>query len=260
MSNLALIERVISFTCRRGGLDAAATEEFAGVVRLKLVENDYAILTKFEGRSRLSTYLTVVIQRMLLDYRVETLGKWRPSAEARRLGPVAVDFERLVRRDGRSIDEALVLLQQQSPDLTRADLEELSSRLPPARPRRREVPVDEAELIPDPTSRPLGFEESRASGEVSRIVRRHLEEARPEDRLILQLRFEAGMSTVQIARSLKLDAKGLYRRLEKHMRRLREALEEAGVSAADAADLIGNRGVVLDFGMAGGSVRQEDRL
>ena len=43
-SNLALIERITAFVCRRQRLSPDDAEEFAGVVRLRLVENDYAIL------------------------------------------------------------------------------------------------------------------------------------------------------------------------------------------------------------------------
>jgi len=45
-----------------------------------------ALLAKFEGRSSLRTFLTVVIQRLFLDHRISAWGKWRPSAEARRGG------------------------------------------------------------------------------------------------------------------------------------------------------------------------------
>jgi RNA polymerase sigma factor for flagellar operon FliA len=38
-------------------------DDFASHPKLKLIEDDYAILRKFQGRSSLRTYLTVVIER-----------------------------------------------------------------------------------------------------------------------------------------------------------------------------------------------------
>ena len=69
------------------------------------------MLRRFEGRSSLTTYITVVVQRLFLDRRNRLWGKWRPSAEARRLGPTAVLLERLVSRDGWSAEQALETLR-----------------------------------------------------------------------------------------------------------------------------------------------------
>src|SRR5215470_20195503 len=87
LSELALIERVIAWVSARRCLWGADAEDFASTVKLRLIENDYEVLGRFEGRSSLKTYLTAVVTRMYLDYQVQRFGKWRPSAEARRLGP-----------------------------------------------------------------------------------------------------------------------------------------------------------------------------
>jgi hypothetical protein len=44
--------------------DAQDAEEFAAHTKLMLIEANYAILRKFEGRSKFTTYLTTVIQRL----------------------------------------------------------------------------------------------------------------------------------------------------------------------------------------------------
>src|SRR6185503_194492 len=93
LSALSDIERVIRFIARRNRLGRAEEEEFAGEVRLAFVEDDYRILDRFQGNSSLRTYLTVVIQRLFLDYRQKLWGKWRPSAEAQRRGPLACRLE-----------------------------------------------------------------------------------------------------------------------------------------------------------------------
>src|SRR5688572_4266032 len=96
-TNLGTIERVIAVVCRRARLFGPDAEDFASEVRLALIENDYEILAKYEGRSSLDTFLTVVIQRLLADARTRAKGRWHASTEAQRLGPVAVQLETLVR-------------------------------------------------------------------------------------------------------------------------------------------------------------------
>lgn len=109
-TNLALVERAVAFACRRYRLTPDDAEELGAIVRLKFVENDYAIVRAFSGRCAFSTYVHIVVQRMALDYRIHVWGKWHSSAEAKRLGPLAVELEILLHRDGRTLDEALPLL------------------------------------------------------------------------------------------------------------------------------------------------------
>ena len=53
---------------------------------LKLIEDDYRRLRRFEGRSSFATYLATVVQRLFLDFVIGKTGRWRPSVQARRLG------------------------------------------------------------------------------------------------------------------------------------------------------------------------------
>src|SRR5215471_7103180 len=64
-----------------------------------------------ERRSMLSTYLTTVVQRALLDYVNSQWGKWRPSARANREGPLAVKLEKLLVCDRLSLGEACQVLR-----------------------------------------------------------------------------------------------------------------------------------------------------
>src|SRR5207302_4973448 len=140
-ANLGLIDRIAGFICRRNHVSSDEAEEFAAHVRLKLIENNYAVFQKFEGRSSLPTYLTTVIHRLFLQYRVQTWGKWRPSAEAKRLGDLAIVFERLITRDGYSLGEATQLLTTGRNRASRTELEAIYVRLPP----RASRPVLETE-------------------------------------------------------------------------------------------------------------------
>jgi RNA polymerase sigma factor (sigma-70 family) len=252
VENLDLIERVIRFTSRRQRLDESEGEEFASIVKLKLVENDYAIVRKFEGRSHFATFITIVVQRMLLDYRIHQWGKWHASAEAKRLGDMAVELEQLLHRDGRTIDDALPLLQAKHPDATREAIEALAGRLPERRARRRMVDLSEAETVtvePESEDQVLNAERERTCRQLSSAMREAISRLPENDRLLLHLRFGCRLTGPQIARSMHIEQKLLYRRIDKLMHDLRAELERAGIAPRDAADLIGREGTQLDFAL-----------
>ena len=247
---LDLIDRLIRFTALRQRLDQSEAEEFASIVKLRLIENDYAVIRKFAGRSNFATFINIVIQNMFKDYRIHHWGKWHTSAEAKRLGELAVELERLLHRDGRSLDEIVPLLRARYPDATRQSLETLAARLPERRARRRMVGIEEAEsvAVEETTDEPLmATERERTAQKLSCALREARARLPQHDRLILQLRFDSSMTVAQIARSLQIEQKLLYRRFEKLMRDLRADLIAAGIDPRDVAELIGREGADLDF-------------
>src|SRR6187401_2942400 len=106
-SDLVLLGEVVRSVVRRGRLPPADAEDFSQGVQLRFLESGYEAFARFDGRSSLRTYLTTVVWRLLLDWRTAAYGKWRPSAAARRLGPQAVRLDRLLNRDGLTVDEAI---------------------------------------------------------------------------------------------------------------------------------------------------------
>src|SRR5262245_30687429 len=105
LANLDVVDAVVARTAHRHRLSAAERDELASMVRLKLVDNNYLVVRRFNGRSSFRRYLTVVVKRVLLDWRNALWGKWRPSAVARRLGTLALWLEELLYRDRRSFDD-----------------------------------------------------------------------------------------------------------------------------------------------------------
>ena len=59
------------------------------------------------------------------------------------------------------------------------------------------------------------------------------------------------MSIADVSRSLRIEQKPLYRRLRRALMLLRKRLEAAGVSSADAEEILTDRNADLDFGFAG---------
>jgi RNA polymerase sigma factor (sigma-70 family) len=220
------------------------------VVKLRLVENDYAILRAYEHRSSFRTFISIVVQRMALDYGIHVWGKWHASAEAKRLGALAIDLEELLLRDGRTLEEAVTLLRSKHEGVSLASLQALAARLPERAPRRRKIPLDDAESTlaqPADADEPmLADERRRASQELSRVISPIMDRLSEEDRLILQLKF-GGMSVAQIARAFGRDQKLTYRRIESNLKEIRRELERAGIQRDGVADLIGHDEIFVHF-------------
>jgi RNA polymerase sigma factor for flagellar operon FliA len=252
--NLGLVDRIVRRVCRRGGVAAGDVDDFASVVNLALVENDYAILRRYEGRSSLATYLTIVIRRKLGDQRERTHGRWRPSPEAERLGERAVLIEDLVGRQRRSVDEAMPILRAVDSSITRQDVVEIADRLPQRAPRPREVPLPEDDVVPLPAaersdSAMLDRELHALSQRAGTLLRDTMAGWPAPDRMLVRLRFQSSLSIADIARLMKVPQRPLYRRLETLLGGLREILMKAGIDPAAADDLLdaSNR-IEMNFG------------
>src|SRR4051794_24429113 len=142
------IRRAVAFVCRKHGLRGADAEDFASTVNVKLLEDECAIIRQFRGESNLNTYLNIVVHRIFIDQCVHEHGKWRPSADAKRLGPVATELERRVQWDGETIEEAVRQTAAAHPDIARQDIEEIAESIQQRQRRRTTVALDEGlELI-----------------------------------------------------------------------------------------------------------------
>jgi RNA polymerase sigma factor (sigma-70 family) len=234
------IEAAVRFVSRRHHLARAEEEEFAAEVKLALIDRDYEVLARFEGRSSLRTYLVTVVQRLFLDYRRRLWGKWRPSAEAERRGAAAVRLEVLLYRDGLTLDEAVETLRTNfAVTETREALAELARALP-ARVSRRPAGEEEMAALPAPeTSSPEAqLESGSLAARAQALLAQALSAESARDRIVLRMRFEDGLSVADVARTLRLDQKKLYRDLEGLFGRLRKWLEDGGLRWDEARRLI----------------------
>ena len=244
LQHLESIERIAAFVARRGHLNADETAEFVDVVRMKLFEDDYSIIRKFEGRSSFTTYLTTVIVRLFHQCRVEMWGKWRPSAEAKRLGEKAITLERLLTRDGFTFQEAVNTLTIRAGAMyTVEELEALYLRLPLRNPRPVLVSDDATPEVAaqnaEADERVEARDRERSARHCTATLDAAFAQLDAEDRLILQLRFWDGKKVPEIAKIVGIDQKKIYKRLDKLFAVLRRALDEAKVSQADVDQLLG---------------------
>lgn len=236
-----LIERVLERTCRAHRLPADAADEFRSWARLRLFDHDQAILRKFSGRSTLRTFLLTVVERLFLDWRNHEWGKWRPSNEARRLGDLAVELEKLVLRDHYAVHEAVQTLVARGLASSETDCERLWARLP-RRPRRQRVEEEQLAGLPSPGRASDSVEEAERAGREAVVVEaleRAILSLPAADQLVLRLRFWNGFKVSRIAQLIGEDAKALYRRFDRTCAELKLKLEAGGVGVHDVAALLG---------------------
>jgi RNA polymerase sigma factor (sigma-70 family) len=249
LSSLPVIDDITGQVCRRHRLSATEADDFRSDVRAHFYDRNCEALRRFEGRSTLATYLTVAIQRLFLDYRNRTWGRWRPSAEAKRLGLTAILLERLIVRDGWSAAEAAELLRVNHGIAIDAGLAALCNEL-----SRRTVIrqfVSDVELA-DIASAAPGADFNVVAGEhdflgqrVMRALTRARQMLNPEEQLILKLHFEDSLSVANIARAMHLDQKQLYRTIARLLARLRDCLGAEGISRSEAQTLFADG--ILDW-------------
>jgi RNA polymerase sigma factor (sigma-70 family) len=220
-------------------------EDFASHVKLKFVEDDYKILRSFQGFSQFETYISSVIRRLLLDYRNAQVGKWRPSAEAKRLGPLAQDLEIKVQREGKSLEQAAQELRYHYKDVTIEHLKELFDRLPVRERRPVAVDIDNAQHVAIDAR--FDAETGQLTQRVSQVLNAAVRELTPDDRTLIRWHYGADMQISQISRLMQKNHHSLYRRCRKIAELLRSRLHAAGISASDIEDLAVTRSLQFDW-------------
>jgi RNA polymerase sigma factor (sigma-70 family) len=236
-----LVRTKIERLSQRSGLPAHEAEELRSWALFKLVEDDYRILGRWEGRSSFSTYLTVVLVNLVRDYRIHVWGKWRPSAAARHEGAEAILLERLLVRDGLSLAEAIVKIQtEHSVSLPAEELERIAAHLP-QRTGRRSVGEEELHRIPvdgKVEARLEDKERARATACLREALTPLLLALPPEDILLLKLHYRESLSIAAISRLLGRPQRELYSRRDRCLKRLRSGLEKSGLSADKVSVLL----------------------
>lgn len=235
LDNLSLIDRVSGAMARRQGLGSDESEDFAAWVRLRLIEDDFAILRKFRGESSISTYLTVVISMLARDHRVQVQGRWRPSAEALRRGDIAVRLEHLVYRKGYKLGEAIQQLRTSGvAEQTDHELTVLFKKLPfrdPLRPAFGGAALlEELASSDDAESSVVRSEYHQTRERILAAVRQFMASLPSDQHVMLHMKFWEGLSVADIARGLHTEQKPLYRMMEKLLTRLRTTLVAEGIT------------------------------
>ena len=236
VEQLDVINRIASSVCRRNGVQGADAEDFVSDVRLKLLQDDYAVLRKYRGASSQTTFLTVVISNLFRDHRIKHWGKWRPSAEAKRHGEAAVRLEAAIYRDGQSFEQACGFLAQDSRlKVDRTELRRLLASLPYRSPKRVEngASVDDVVSSDSADGRVLDHERESRLQAAKAALGRAVARLAAEDALIVRLHFFEGFSIADVAREVGIPQKPLYVRMKRLLESLHKDLGSQGIGPDD---------------------------
>lgn len=248
LANLPLIHELVGFLAQRYHLSPTHAEELESFVRLRVIDNDYGIIARWRRDCSLRTYLTVVVGRLFLDYCNHVWGKWRPSAAAARLGPLAQALEEQLYREGLSFDEACEVLGRRR-GASRAELQALFENLPRRGRQPRLQSLDPDLGTPSPLPNPEEDAVQHADeAAVTKAVASSLRRMPAGERLLLRLRFSQGLSVTAIARGLSQPPRRLFRKFDGIMSKLRRELLDAGFDRDDVAHVLAGR-PNLDFGL-----------
>jgi RNA polymerase sigma factor for flagellar operon FliA len=248
LDNLSTIDRVVATVARRHRLTSHQHDEFRSLVRLRLLEDDARVLRAFERRSSMATFLTIVISRIFLDFRNQEWGRWRPSAQARRLGPVAILLDRLMTRDGYQIEEAIeVLRTNHKVAMSDTEIRALWDTLP-RRQQTMLVGEEAAEEVsaPDEPSAETEFSsEAGVSRRLAEALVRAISKLESRDRTIVQLHFKQGVSAQTLAEHFGVSKATFHRRVNKILADVRASLVAEDLQPSEILELI--RSGRLDF-------------
>lgn len=233
--HLPIIGQIASSVCRRNGLNEHDAEDFTSDIRLKLCDDDYAVIRKFQGKSNFTTYLTVVINKAFVDHRRRVWGKWSPSSQAKRFGDTMVALETLVYRDNYSFDSACTILEQKrGATMDRRALRSMLAQLPRRSPRRFESD-DGLATLPShdgaADARVLDDEREQRLAAAETALRNAVDALADEDRAVIRLLYNEGLSVAAIARGLQIEQKRLYPRIKQLLVSLRRTLKSQGIAA-----------------------------
>ena len=248
LDHLDLVDQIVRTIGRRRHLSSTERDDFASFVNLRLVDDNYAVLRKFQNRSTLWTYLATVIEHMALDFCAHKWGRWRPSAMANRLGPVAVLLERLVTRDSHPIEEAMEIVRtNHGVASSDAELRRIWDQLP-IRVRTTEVAEEAAAAVSGGEDSESIIEDADRLQSIARLQRALIAafaQIAPQDRVLIALRFDQDLSVAEIAKLTGSSVPTLHRRLDKSVKQLRLALTNDGFDPPEIANLIGHHSIAL---------------
>ena len=185
-----------------------------------------------------------------MDCRNSEWGRWRPSKPAKALGSAALYLERLVYRDRTAIGDAVALVAN-SPKwgLSSRAVRSLYARLPTrVVAGRRNEPLEAAvDRAADPQIDVV--ERSQQRKDATRVrdalvtALRHLTD---DERRLLRLRYQDGVSVMDIAALANEEPQALYRRYTRILKQLCAALTAQGLTDETIRSLFGHAGDELD--------------
>jgi len=210
----------------------------------KLAENDYRRLLRFkpDGAASFVTWLRVVTQNLCFDWWRKVHGRPRPFRFLQKLPALDLEVFQCRYERGLSGDDTFRHVRATWPTVTREAVNEIENRIAGLLSPRQQwilctrltsnsaLPLagDEDERGAIEIADPMPNPELTISNEQEQTqLRRSVDSLRSDERLIVQLRFEDGLSLQEIAQLTGLgDAQRVQRKLVAILKKLRDAMEE----------------------------------
>jgi len=190
---------------REKRLSPEELEDLRSDIQIKLLEDDYRVLRRWNRRSSFKVYLVTVVYNIWSDLVRGEKGTVRVSAAAKRLGPPAPELEMLLGRHGLKLDQAYQLIKSRFPGLSLGEAEKIAAQINP-RPGRRFEGVDVVARLQDlePTGdKRLELQEMFVKKhEALALMHQILSELPKHDRLLLVRVHAEGVKFSHIAKSL----------------------------------------------------------
>lgn len=224
-----------------------------------LQKDDYQVLKRFKGESKLSTYITTIVARQAVDLVRKKLGRNRQKERAAVFGEVGLlVYERMI-MNGESSQRLFRELETlPGAPKSQEELEELAARIGtgsttlnnpaptgcdenPAVKEGFTVKTGESGdsgrelVVPDPGPGPgdIAFRRERRRN-IRLAVTEVVAQLSGEERIILRMRFPAGdnhtpRKAKHIAKVLGISEKAVYKRIDRLLKKCRRILEQKGV-------------------------------
>jgi RNA polymerase sigma factor (sigma-70 family) len=195
---------------------------------------------KTDGSARFTTWLRAVVRNLCIDWHRMTFGRQRRFDSIARLTAFDQEVFRLVYERGISTEESLMMLGGSFPAVTPAQLEKSRERIETGltnnqrwllsshvnQQRQSSASLDDpdrlAAEIPDPRPDP---EMQAVNNERQQKLQRALKTLSAQERMLIRLRFEQGLTLEQTAKLLGLgNAQRTDRQIKEILTRLRKKL------------------------------------
>jgi len=188
----------------------------------RLIENRARRLRKFkgEGSATFPTWLRAVVRNLCIDWRRKQSGRLRQFRSIARLSIFDQEVFRVIYEKAIPLDEGVALLSAQFPNTTLARIEESRARIDQSltvnqrwllSKRATYSSAGEVASLDQPDGPTLALEDSQPNPEIRAIdseARRNLQRAlrqlQPNERLLIRLRFEEGLTLDKTAALLSL--------------------------------------------------------
>jgi RNA polymerase sigma factor (sigma-70 family) len=236
---LTLYSDRIYTAARRGTEDEESAADCYLFICEQLSKSDFRRLRRFqpEGPARFETWLGVVCRNLCLDWLRSRHGRNRPFRSLQRLSSFDNEVFRLHVQQGMTLNETFNQLLQQNPAITASDVEAADEHIEQALSSRQrwslqqragerqsisiddrdaDTPVEPEDPHPSPELAMVDQEDRRKLGTA-------IDRLAPEQRLLIRMRFEEGLSLAEIARLTGAgDAQRIHHRLTQALGELRK--------------------------------------